>query len=355
MSLLNKLPGMQSGMGLAVKFGFITGITLITLLAVSASITLQQQQESLNGLLISSEEILNKISAEQITEDSKSESIKVKQLIKLLAQIAPGAIAELDLTGLLNYASVAVEDPDISYVAFYDKENHQLTVSGERSKVADNSLLTHQIMFEGELFGKVELGFNHLRSEAKLKHIEQQNTESLLKMQASKEASYNKILISQITLSLIAALIAAFTAFIVAKTLTQPLKTAIAVANKIASGDLTAKITVKSQDETGKLLIAMKTMLEKLQQMVSHINGATTELETTVQQMSSVSDSTTQSSIVQQQEQELREINVTLGKISIGNYGICEMCEDPIGFQRLKVKPHAIYCIDCREIVEKSK
>jgi len=62
-----------------------------------------------------------------------------------------------------------------------------------------------------------------------------------------------------------------------------------------------------------------------------------------------------ESAIVQQQEQELREINVTLGKISTGDYGICEMCEDPIGFQRLKVKPHAIYCIDCREIVEKSK
>jgi len=66
-------------------------------------------------------------------------------------------------------------------------------------------------------------------------------------------------------------------------------------------------------------------------------------------------NSMVESAIVQQQEQELREINVTLGKISIGNYGICEMCEDPIGFQRLKVKPHAIYCIDCREIVEKSK
>jgi len=62
-----------------------------------------------------------------------------------------------------------------------------------------------------------------------------------------------------------------------------------------------------------------------------------------------------ESAIVQQQEQELREINVVLGKIAIGDYGICEMCEDPIGFQRLKVKPHAIYCIDCREIVEKSK
>ncbi len=61
-----------------------------------------------------------------------------------------------------------------------------------------------------------------------------------------------------------------------------------------------------------------------------------------------------ESAIVLQQEQELREINVTLGKISNGDYGVCEMCEDLIGFQRLKVKPHAIYCIDCREIVEKS-
>ncbi len=65
-------------------------------------------------------------------------------------------------------------------------------------------------------------------------------------------------------------------------------------------------------------------------------------------------NSMVESAIVSQQEQELREINVVLGKIAAGDYGVCEMCEDPIGFQRLKVKPHAIYCIDCREIVEKS-
>ncbi|MEA1983301.1 MAG: RNA polymerase-binding protein DksA [Campylobacterota bacterium] len=62
-----------------------------------------------------------------------------------------------------------------------------------------------------------------------------------------------------------------------------------------------------------------------------------------------------ESAIVSQQTQELQEIGVTLGKIENGDYGVCEMCEDPIGFQRLKVKPHAVYCIDCREIVEKSK
>ncbi|MDF1876717.1 RNA polymerase-binding protein DksA [Sulfurimonas sp. SAG-AH-194-L11] len=62
-----------------------------------------------------------------------------------------------------------------------------------------------------------------------------------------------------------------------------------------------------------------------------------------------------ESAIIIQQTQELREIEVTLGKISHGDYGTCEMCEDDIGFQRLKVKPHAIYCIDCREIIEKTK
>ena len=66
-------------------------------------------------------------------------------------------------------------------------------------------------------------------------------------------------------------------------------------------------------------------------------------------------NSMVESAIVSQQKQELQEIEVTLGKIEVGEYGVCEMCEDEIGFHRLKVKPHAIYCIDCREIVEKSK
>ena len=66
-------------------------------------------------------------------------------------------------------------------------------------------------------------------------------------------------------------------------------------------------------------------------------------------------NSMVESAIVVQQTRELQEIDVTLAKIVNGDYGICEMCEDNIGFQRLKVKPHAIYCIDCREIVEKSK
>lgn len=55
-----------------------------------------------------------------------------------------------------------------------------------------------------------------------------------------------------------------------------------------------------------------------------------------------------------QQSKELAEIKYSLSKIANKTYGICEMCEELIGNARLKVKPHAKYCIVCREIVENS-
>ncbi len=61
-----------------------------------------------------------------------------------------------------------------------------------------------------------------------------------------------------------------------------------------------------------------------------------------------------ETAIGNQQELELGEIEMALMKIKDNLYGICEMCEEDIGFQRLKVKPHAKYCIDCREIAEKN-
>jgi len=50
--------------------------------------------------------------------------------------------------------------------------------------------------------------------------------------------------------------------------------------------------------------------------------------------------------------EELEEIERALGKIREGSYGICEMCEEEIELERLRVKPFARYCIECRRIVE---
>lgn len=61
------------------------------------------------------------------------------------------------------------------------------------------------------------------------------------------------------------------------------------------------------------------------------------------------------SAILAQQRKELTEIELALDKIKKGTFGICEMCEEPIGLARLKVKNFARFCITCREISEKKQ
>jgi len=104
-------------------------------------------------------------------------------------------------------------------------------------------------------------------------------------------------------------------------------------------------------------------LLSRKEQIEKNINSVSTEIsELNTSDLNDEGDhasannnSMVESAIIEQQKKELSEIDKALGKIRNGGYGICEMCEDDIGFQRLKVKPHAVYCIDCREIVEKSK
>lgn len=51
----------------------------------------------------------------------------------------------------------------------------------------------------------------------------------------------------------------------------------------------------------------------------------------------------------------LKEIEWALKKIENNTYGVCEMCDSPVGLKRLKVKPHARFCIECREAFEKEQ
>ncbi len=68
---------------------------------------------------------------------------------------------------------------------------------------------------------------------------------------------------------------------------------------------------------------------------------------------SASAESVIDSAILVQQRKELNEIELALDKIKEGIYGVCEMCEEPIGKARLEVKNFARFCITCRQINEK--
>lgn len=51
--------------------------------------------------------------------------------------------------------------------------------------------------------------------------------------------------------------------------------------------------------------------------------------------------------------QKLRAIDSALRSIEVGQYGICEQCNDPIGQERLQVIPYASLCINCQHKMER--
>ena len=77
------------------------------------------------------------------------------------------------------------------------------------------------------------------------------------------------------------------------RSITAPLAEAVAVADCLAEGDLTAKIESGSKDETGMLLSAMGSMVHRLTEIVAEVKGAadnvaagSQELSASAQQMS---------------------------------------------------------------------
>ena len=75
--------------------------------------------------------------------------------------------------------------------------------------------------------------------------------------------------------------------------ITKPLKKAVQVSNLLAQGDLTASIGKPSKDEAGQVLLAMKTMIAKLSEVVADVNlsaesltGSSQEVKATAQALS---------------------------------------------------------------------
>ena len=104
-----------------------------------------------------------------------------------------------------------------------------------------------------------------------------------------------------------------------------------------------------------------KKLLDRKVQIEKNLRGTTLELEEMRELelndegdfAAASAETIVDSAILIQQRKELNEIELALDKIKKGTFGICEMCEEPIGLARLKVKNFARFCITCREITEK--
>lgn len=57
---------------------------------------------------------------------------------------------------------------------------------------------------------------------------------------------------------------------------------------------------------------------------------------------------------VERDLEELRALERALRRLDAGSYGICEVCERRIAFERLQAAPEAVRCVDCQTIYERT-
>src|SRR6476646_754752 len=50
---------------------------------------------------------------------------------------------------------------------------------------------------------------------------------------------------------------------------------------------------------------------------------------------------------------DIRLVEAALTRIKKGTYGICLRCDETIGLNQLRVMPHAAFCVNCPEAVER--
>jgi methyl-accepting chemotaxis protein len=97
---------------------------------------------------------------------------------------------------------------------------------------------------------------------------------------ADASADYRDATILMLALAAVAILLASGLAWLLTRGITKPLQHAVKLAETVAGGDLTSQIEVRSKDETGQLLQALKHMNDSLKQVVGQVRGGTEAIAT---------------------------------------------------------------------------
>ncbi len=106
-----------------------------------------------------------------------------------------------------------------------------------------------------------------------------QVTEARREFDAAK-AAYTTILTASIICMVLGLAAAGVFGLLISRSVTRPIQQAVQLAQAVAAGDLTTRIDVKTTDETGQLLTALKSMSEGLVGIVGNVRQSSDSIAT---------------------------------------------------------------------------
>ncbi|MCI8208266.1 chemotaxis protein [Pseudomonas sp. S25] len=116
------------------------------------------------------------------------------------------------------------------------------------------------------------------------------NTKQLTTTNQAAADEYSSAFNLVVGLLIIATILTMLFAWLLTKSITLPISSALEAAETIAEGNLTRPIKVDGTDEAGRLLAAMQKMQEKLRDTLSRISGSATQLASAAEELNAVTD-----------------------------------------------------------------
>ncbi|RVU05566.1 methyl-accepting chemotaxis protein [Pseudomonas syringae pv. syringae] len=137
-----------------------------------------------------------------------------------------------------------------------------------------------------------------------LRKLVEINTAQLNEVKEQASSEYDSAFNMVIGLLIAATLLTLVFAWMLIKSITTPIATALLAAETIAQGNLTRPISIDGTDEAGRLLLAMKTMQDKLRDTLQGISGSATQLASAAEELNAVTDESARGLVQQNDEIE---------------------------------------------------
>jgi methyl-accepting chemotaxis protein len=300
-------------LGVTAKFTLALGTILMVLITISGYLIVNLERSALNKTLISSVDVVKQINDEQSSRTRESVKFNANQLCKLLAAIAPQPIAEFDLSLLARYAEMAVEDPDIVYVAFLNKDKKPFARSGSASDA--EKLLTRKITHEDLELGTVTVGYSFNRAKEVQAAISKKQDAYLGVMTESQKQSLSTSVLSTV-LMFVTTIISAIIVMVllIRYVITKPLSKVMLASQALANGDLNVRVNNSSQDEIGQLSTAFNAMALQFHDIIVKLIGSTSKLAASADHMATITHQTSMG--VRSQQSDTDSVATAMNEMS---------------------------------------
>lgn len=274
--------------GMRIGLGFATVLVLLALVITLGLNRLSTINESIHT--ITSDRYAKIVRVNSIYEEVNSIALVMRDTLLFTEQ---QQLAK-ELAQIENSKKIIDENFEVLNKTINSQKGVEILHSAlaSRTTYKESQELFTKLHAEGKLDEAKALLTNPLRPQqqsylAALKNMIVFQTELMDNAVQAAEEQYVSARTTLLALGVLAIGLGALIAWLISRSITRPIGEAVKIAETVASGDLSQRIEVKTTDETGMLLSALRAMSDSLVKIVGEVRLGTDTIATASSQIAS--------------------------------------------------------------------